>query len=434
MCYGEDLARGGVIQMGEAVGIIAAQSIGEPGTQLTLRTFHTGGVAGADDITQGLPRVEELFEARNPKGEALIAEMDGTVHIVRDGDIRTLTIANTELKRREVRVPAGYEVSVADGDRVQEDTVVARKGGDDTILAGMDGEVFVEPKGGGYTIIVRREETQKTEAYELPANARLRVEDGGTVKAGEQLTEGAKNPKEILRISGREATQLYLMGEVQKVYRSQGVGIHDKHIEVILRQLLRRVMVRSTGDTDLLPGELLDRFKFEDINNYVIEHGGKPAKAEPVVLGLTKAALNTESFLAMASFQETTRVLTEAAIRGQRDELRGLKENVIIGKLIPVGTGFNSRRVAAVDIASEVAILHDMEIDVEEDLAEMDMSELSLDEFDVEPGVSELGMEPLGANANLGDEEDLDLDFDTLEEDEEEEEEEEFEDLDVDVE
>ena len=434
MCYGEDLARGGVIQMGEAVGIIAAQSIGEPGTQLTLRTFHTGGVAGADDITQGLPRVEELFEARNPKGEALIAEMDGTVHIERDGDIRTLTIAHTELKRREVRVPAGYELSVADGDRVQEDTVVARKAGEDSILAGMDGEAYVEPKGNGHVVTVRREETQKTDAYELPANARLRAEDGSTVKAGDQLTEGAKNPKEILRISGREATQLYLMGEVQRVYRSQGVGIHDKHIEVILRQLLRRVMVRSTGDTDLLPGELLDRFKFEDINNYVIEHGGKPAKAEPVVLGLTKAALNTESFLAMASFQETTRVLTEAAIRGQRDELRGLKENVIIGKLIPVGTGFNSRRVATVDIASEVSILHDMEIDVEEDLAEMDMSELSLDEFDVEPGVTELGMEPLGANANLGDEEDLDLDFDTLEEDEEEEEEEEFEDLDVDME
>jgi DNA-directed RNA polymerase subunit beta' len=435
MCYGEDLARGGVIQLGEAVGIIAAQSIGEPGTQLTLRTFHTGGVAGADDITQGLPRVEELFEARNPKGEALIAEMDGSVHIERDGDIRTLTIANTELKRREVKVPAGYNVSVADGDRVQEDTVVARREGDDPILAGMDGEVYVEAKGSGYTLTVRREETQKTDAYELPANARLRVEDGAQVRAGDQITEGAKNPKEILRISGREATQLYLMGEVQKVYRSQGVGIHDKHIEVILRQLLRRVMVRSTGDTDLLPGELLDRFKFEDINNYVIENGGKPAKAEPVVLGLTKAALNTESFLAMASFQETTRVLTEAAIRGQRDELRGLKENVIIGKLIPVGTGFNSRRIMISDIASEVSILHDMEIDVEEDLAEMDMSDLSLDEFDIaEPGVTELGMEPLGVNASLADEEDLDLDFDTLEEDEEEEEEEEFEDLDVDME
>ncbi len=286
MCYGEDLARGGVIQLGEAVGIIAAQSIGEPGTQLTLRTFHTGGVAGADDITQGLPRVEELFEARNPKGEALIAEMDGTVHIERDGDIRTLTIANTELKRREVKVPAGYNVSVADGDRVQEDTVIARKEGEEPILAGMDGEVYVEAKGNAFTVTVRREETQKTDPYELPANARLRVEEGAQVRAGDQLTEGAKNPKEILRISGREATQLYLLGEVQKVYRSQGVGIHDKHIEVILRQLLRRVMVRSTGDTDLLPGELLDRFKFEDINNYVIEHGGKPAKAEPVVLGL----------------------------------------------------------------------------------------------------------------------------------------------------
>jgi len=434
-CYGEDLARGGMIKLGEAVGIIAAQSIGEPGTQLTLRTFHTGGVAGGDDITQGLPRVEELFEARNPKGEAIIAEIDGVVSVQRDGDQRTLKISRTDLKRREVKIPAGYEILVADNDRVQDDTIIARKSETETIMAGMDGEVFVESKSSGSLATIRREETEVWES-ELPASARLRVDEGKMVQAGDQITEGAKNPKEILRISGREATQLYLLGEVQKVYRSQGVGIHDKHIEVILRQLLRRVMVRSTGDTDLLPGELLDRFKFEDINNYVIESGGKPAKAEPIVLGLTKAALNTESFLAMASFQETTRVLTEAAIRGQRDELRGLKENVIIGKLIPVGTGFNSRRVAIVDISTEVSILHDMEIDVEEDLAELDMGDLSLDEFDLaEPGISELGSEPLGANASLGDEEeDLDLDFDSLDEEEEEEEEEEFEDLDVDME
>jgi DNA-directed RNA polymerase subunit beta' len=435
MCYGEDLARGGLIKMGEAVGIIAAQSIGEPGTQLTLRTFHTGGVAGGEDITQGLPRVEELFEARNPKGEAAIAEIDGTVSVTREGDIRTLRISRTDLKRREVTVPEGFNVIVGDRDRVQEDTVVARNAEDDTVLAGMDGEIFVEQaEDGAVMLVVRREDTDVWEV-ELPANARLRVDEGQVVQAGEQLTEGAKNPKEILRIQGREACQLYLLQEVQRVYRSQGVGIHDKHIEVVLRQLLRRVMVRSTGDTDLLPGELLDRFKFEDINDYVVARGGKPAKGEPIVLGLTKAALNTESFLAMASFQETTRVLTEAAIRGQRDELRGLKENVIIGKLIPVGTGFNASRPLAGDLSQEVSILHDLEIDVEEDLIDMDMSDLSLDDFDLtEQGIAELGMEPLGANTALSGEDDLDLDFDSLEEDEEEEEQDDFEDLDVDVE
>ena len=453
-CYGEDLARGGVIKLGEAVGIIAAQSIGEPGTQLTLRTFHTGGVAGTEDITQGLPRIEELFESRNPKGEAVIAEIDGTVSIQREGDVRTLNITRTDLKRREVRIPAGYEVLVTDHDRVQEDTIIARKfeienpsdpgasvaatgsGHSDTIAAGMDGEIFVEAKGAGFVATIRREEKDVWE-QELPANARLRVDEGQPVTAGDQLTEGAKNPKEILRIQGREAAQLYLLAEVQKVYRSQGVSIHDKHIEVILRQLLRRVMVRSTGDTDLLPGELLDRFKFEDLNNYVVARGGKPAKAEPVVLGLTKAALNTESFLAMASFQETTRVLTEAAIRGQRDDLRGLKENVIIGKLIPVGTGFSTRRTLIPDLSKEVEILHDMEIDVEEDLAELDMSELGLEDFDLGDlgGVAELGLEPLGSGATLLDEEDddLDLDFDSLEE-EEEAEGREHEDLDVDLE
>ena len=359
--------------------------------------------------------------------------MDGTVTIQREGEVRILRISRTELKRREVKVPASFTPIVEDGDRVQEDTVIARRGEGETLLAGMDGEVFLED--GIATI--RREVTEVWEV-ELPANARLRVEDGRTVQAGEQLTEGAKNPKEILRISGREATQLYLLSEVQRVYRSQGVSIHDKHIEVILRQLLRRVMVRTAGDTDLLPGELLDRFKFEDINNYVISRGGKPAKAEPIVLGLTKAALNTESFLAMASFQETTRVLTEAAIRGQRDDLRGLKENVIIGKLIPVGTGFSQRRIIISNIADEVELLIDTEIDHDEDLGDLDDSELGLDDFEMEDieGVSELGMEPLGASVALGDEDEdgLDLDFDTLEEEEEVEEAEPFEDIDVDLE
>ena len=372
---------------------------------------------------------------RTPKGEAIIAEIDGKVSIAREGEVRILRISRTELKRREVRVPGDYELIVSDGDRVQEDVVIARSKGDETIVAGMDGEIFVERQGNHFVATIRREETEVWEV-ELPANARLRIEDGQNVQAGEQLTEGAKNPKEILRISGREATQLYLLSEVQRVYRSQGVNIHDKHIEVILRQLLRRVMVRTAGDTDLLPGELLDRFKFEDINDYVVTRGGKPARAEPIVLGLTKAALNTESFLAMASFQETTRVLTEAAIRGQRDELRGLKENVIIGKLIPVGTGFSQRRVTTINLEDEVELLIDTEIDQDEDLGDLEDSDLSMDDFDLDEldGVAELGMEPLGASVTLADsdEDAMDLDFSSL--DEEEEESDTFEDIDVEIE
>lgn len=425
-CYGEDLARGGEIKTGEAVGIIAAQSIGEPGTQLTLRTFHTGGVAGADDITQGLPRVEELFEARNPKGEAVISEIDGMVDIVWEGEVRFLRVSRTDLKRQQVSIPANYEVLVADGDRVQEDTALARLFGsgieneEQAIAAGMDGEVFVEAgPDGTYTATIRREDTEVWEV-EIPANARLRVDKGDMVQAGHQLTEGAKNPKDILRIQGREACQIYLLGEVQKVYRSQGVGIHDKHIEIVLRQLLRRVMVRATGDSDLLPGELVDRFRLDDINNAIIARAGKPARAEPVVLGLTKAALNTESFLAAASFQETTRVLTEAAIKGQRDELRGLKENVIIGKLIPVGTGFHTRNEAKIErIDGDLSENVDIELDDDElEMGDLDFSDL--DSNELLSGVAELGMEPLGLNVSGGEEEDEEFDFDLESLDEEE--------------
>jgi DNA-directed RNA polymerase subunit beta' len=425
-CYGEDLARGGKIRMGEAVGIIAAQSIGEPGTQLTLRTFHTGGVAGADDITQGLPRIEELFEARNPKGEAVISEIDGTVDIYWDGEIRMLKVSRTELKRREVEIPAGYEVLVAEGDRVQEDTIIARKtSGDngasstDEILAGMEGEIFPETlPNGNVQAVIRREDLVAWET-EIPATARLRVDKGDQVVAGDQLTEGAKNPKEILRIQGREAAQLYLLAEVQKVYRSQGVNIHDKHIEVILRQLLRRVAITGTGDTEFLPGELVDRFRFEDINNAVIAKGGKPARATPMVLGLTKAALNTESFLAAASFQETTRVLTEAAIRGQTDDLRGLKENVIIGKLIPVGTGFNTtRRPWLEQEVPEVQVHEGEDFELEADEGELEISDLDfsdLEQTELLAGVPELGMTPLGAT-----DEEVDIEIDEDEDDDEE--------------
>ncbi|MCL4859044.1 MAG: DNA-directed RNA polymerase subunit beta', partial [Caldilineaceae bacterium] len=424
-CYGEDLARGGKVGMGEAVGIIAAQSIGEPGTQLTLRTFHTGGVAGADDITQGLPRIEELFEARNPKGEAVISEIDGAVDIFWDGEIRMLKVTRSELKRREVEIPAGFEVLIAEGDRVQEDTPIARRTGAagngatseaEEILAGMEGEVFPETqKNGSVLATIRREDVVAWET-EIPATARLRVDKGDEVVAGDQLTEGAKNPKEILRIQGREAAQLYLLGEVQKVYRSQGVDIHDKHIEVILRQLMRRVAITGTGDTDFLPGELVDRFRFEDINNAVVAKGGKPARATPMVLGLTKAALNTESFLAAASFQETTRVLTEAAIRGQTDDLRGLKENVIIGKLIPVGTGFNTaRRPWLYDQIPDVQVHEGEEYELEADEAELEIGEIDytdLDSNEILAGVAELGMTPLGVT-----DEDVDVDEDEDEDD-----------------
>jgi DNA-directed RNA polymerase subunit beta' len=445
-CYGEDLARGGVIKLGEAVGIIAAQSIGEPGTQLTLRTFHTGGVAGSDDITQGLPRVEELFEARNPKGEAVIAEIDGTVDIYWEGEVRMLKVSRTDLKSRTLDIPEDYTLLVADGDRVQEDTVIAlppETVGEDSnsdgamdeveaeavgIVAGMDGEVFLEDRDGGTIATVRREDSEVWET-EIPANARLRVDQADEVRAGDQLTEGAKNPKEILRIQGREACQIYLLEEVQKVYRSQGVSIHDKHIEVILRQLLRRILVRATGDTELLPGELIDRFEFEDINADIVAKGGKPARGEPVVLGLTKAALNTESFLAAASFQETTRVLTEAAIKGQRDELRGLKENVIIGKLIPVGTGFHTRRQREAAAQEAEELLLEQELDDELFGLLEDQDELELDDLDFDmdiselTGVKELGLEPLSAPASDGDDDDDDAGFDieSLENDDNEE-------------
>ncbi len=444
-CYGEDLARGGLIRMGEAVGIIAAQSIGEPGTQLTLRTFHTGGVAGSDDITQGLPRVEELFEARNPKGEAVIAEIDGKVDIYWEGEVRMLKVSRTDLKTRTVEIPAGYNLLIADGDRVQEDTVIAlppegaqagasaaesANGNLDeatleatAIMAGMDGEIYLNDENGVVQATVRREETIVWEAT-IPANARLRVDKGAEVRAGDQLTEGAKNPKEILRIQGREACQLYLLDEVQKVYRSQGVAIHDKHIEVVLRQLLRRILVRATGDTELLPGELVDRFEFEDINAEVAKKGGRPARGEPVVLGLTKAALNTESFLAAASFQETTRVLTEAAIRGQKDDLRGLKENVIIGKLIPVGTGFHARqRMAEAEQAAEEMFLDSEFIEMVDDDEELELDDLDLADLEMGDlsGVVELGMEPLGRSGSGGDdeeEEDADIDYDSYQTDE----------------
>ncbi|MGQ9489511.1 MAG: DNA-directed RNA polymerase subunit beta' [Anaerolineae bacterium] len=370
MCYGSDLGRGGLVKLGEAVGIIAAQSIGEPGTQLTLRTFHTGGVAGAEDITQGLPRVEELFEARTPKGEAVISEIAGVVDVYWENDVRKLKVTNTRLRRKTHMIPPGYQMLVNSDDRVQAATPIAAALNPDLepqqILAAMDGNIYIEPEDdGGYKAVIRREDVDEW-ITEIPASARLKKDRGDRVEVGEQLTEGSKNPREVLRIQGREAAQMYLLDEVQRVYRSQGVSIHDKHIEVIIRQMLRRVRVLRSGDTDMLIGELVDRFEFEEANAAAVAAGGEPARGEPVLLGVTKASLNTDSFLAAASFQETTRVLTDAAVRGAKDNLRGLKENVIIGKLIPVGTGFEARR-RALEAAAAGQALRAQELEPEEE-------------------------------------------------------------------
>ncbi len=340
LCYGRNPATGKLAILGEAVGVMAAQSIGEPGTQLTMRTFHTGGVAGVD-ITSGLPRVEELFEARSPKGQAFLVEIDGNVEIAEESDERRLRIANTEEYREEYPLPAGYQALVADGEWVDVGTDLA---GPQKTPQG-DGEAVPESlplkaRIAGRThlndnVITLAWEEKEEREYLIPPSSHLVVSDGSTVRAGDPITAGPLNPQDILRILGREAVQQYLLEEVQRVYRSQGVNINDKHIEVIVRQMLRRVRVDQPGDTDMLPGELVDRVTYEDANAKVLAEGGEPAMASPALLGVTRASLSTDSFLAAASFQETARVLTEGSINGAVDYLTGLKENVIIGRLIP---------------------------------------------------------------------------------------------------
>ena len=309
-CYGANMATGQAVQVGEAVGIIAAQSIGEPGTQLTMRTFHTGGVAG-DDITQGLPRVEELFEARKPKGLAIITEFAGTA-----------TIKDTKKKRE---------------------------------------------------IIVTNKETGETKAYLIPYGSRIKIMDGAELEAGDELTEGSVNPHDILKIKGIRAVQDYMIQEVQRVYRLQGVEINDKHVEVIVRQMLKKIRIEDNGDTEFLPGTLIDVLDYEDTNERLIEEGKEPSEGKQVLLGITKASLATNSFMSAASFQETTKVLTDAAIKGKVDPLIGLKENVIIGKLIPAGTGL--KRYRSIRLDSDMAVndeimFDDMDMDDEIDFAE----------------------------------------------------------------
>ena len=337
LCYGRDLGRGKLVEIGTAVGIMAAQSIGEPGTQLTLRTFHTGGVAHGGDITHGLPRVEELFEARkHPKGESEMADIAGRVEIRREDGVRVASIIHTELMRDEYTVPANWALKVQDQQELEEGQVIAQRG-DKQIIAEHGGRVVCDDADGLVTVVYEVRDERK---YKIPSAARLLIEDGARVEAGQQLTEGTKNPLHILRILGREATQVYLVREIQKVYRSQGVPINDKHFEVIIRKMLSKVQLTASGDTELLPGELVDRAIFAEANRKVTAAGGQPARATPVLLGVTKVALNTDSFLSAASFQHTIKVLAQAAIQGKQDNLLGLKENVILGKRIPAGTGF----------------------------------------------------------------------------------------------
>ncbi len=345
-CYGANMATGEAVQVGEAVGIIAAQSIGEPGTQLTMRTFHTGGVAG-DDITQGLPRVEELFEARKPKGLAIIAEFGGVA-----------AIKDTKKKRE---------------------------------------------------IIITNDETGESKTYLIPYGSRIKVLDGAVLEAGDELTEGSVNPHDLLKIKGIRAVQDYMLREVQRVYRLQGVDISDKHIEVIVRQMLKKVRIENSGDTDFLPGTLVDVLDYEDMNEELAKEGKEPAEGKQILLGITKAALATDSFLSAASFQETTKVLTEAAIKGKVDSLIGLKENVIIGKLIPAGTGM--RRYRDTRLSTDENLLsrlrmedefafddgsfeEDEEFELPEDMEEIDGLEEEEGEIDDLDELAEAELEP----------------------------------------
>jgi DNA-directed RNA polymerase subunit beta' len=346
MCYGTSLATMELANLGEAVGIIAAQSIGEPGTQLTMRTFHTGGIAGID-ITSGLPRVEELFEARAPKGEAVLSEIDGVVEVADAIEGRSIRVASTEDYTDEYVLESGYKILVSDGDlvgigtRLAEAKKPSKKQSSDEdsaalqpadVIARVTGTVKVQKRKK--TLIISWTDEEQRE-YLIPAASHILARSGEDAVAGQALTAGPKSPQQILRIQGREAVQRYLIQEVQKVYRSQGVTIHDKHIEVIVSQMLRKVRIDAPGDTQMLPGELVNRRHYEEMNAGILAEGGEPATASSVLLGITRASLNKESFLAAASFQETTRVLTESALNGDVDNLRGLKENVIIGRLIP---------------------------------------------------------------------------------------------------
>jgi len=350
-CYGIDLGRGLMVELGSAVGIVAAQSIGEPGTQLTLRTFHTGGVAAGGDITTGLPRVEELFEARKqPKGEAVVSEIKGVVRLIQSDkytDLRLIRVEQSEMIHDEYDAPEEWTITAKEEDEVKAGDVLATLG-EATVTAAHNGRVRIEAR----KIIVSYEQREETE-YEIPTTSRLLVKEGDHVEAGQPLTEGSLNPHRILRIQGREACQMYLLTEIQKVYRSQGQNIHDKHFEVIIRKMMAKVQVTRPGETRYLPGDPVDRLEIKKINEQMLGESKTPARFGEILLGVTKASLSTDSFLSASSFQHTIKVLAGAAIGSSTDPLFGLKENVIIGKLIPAGTGFVHGRFITPEKATE---------------------------------------------------------------------------------
>jgi DNA-directed RNA polymerase subunit beta' len=378
-CYGMDLGRGKLVEVGSAVGIVAAQSIGEPGTQLTLRTFHTGGVAAVGDITTGLPRVEELFEARmTPKGEAVVTEIAGIAYVEqsdRYSDLRVVRVEHSEMIAEEYDLPSGYTITIEDGGEVKEGEVLASLE-EANITAQNAGRVRIEQSDDRETekVVVSYEISQEEE-YEIPSNSRLLVKSGDHVEPGQPLTEGSLNPHLILRIQGRHECQKYLLSEVQKVYRSQGQNIHDKHFEVITRKMMSKVQITRPGDTTYLPGDLVNYLELKGENERLLGEDLLPARYLEILMGITKASLSTESFLSASSFQHTIKVLAQAAIAATDDPLFGLKENVIIGKLIPAGTGFVPGRFAEEEIEE---VLQDEE-ELEEIILAEAVSEESLE-------------------------------------------------------
>jgi DNA-directed RNA polymerase subunit beta' len=357
LCYGYDLGFNDMVRLGAAVGIVAAQAIGEPGTQLTMRTFHTGGSASVKDITQGLPRVEELFEAREPKGVATVSEIDGQVYIARLNNKEYIVrIQGADVEKDSYKLN-GAQSAIKDGSKVMAGETLYIDKDSKSIKAKSDGMVRLEKDE-----IIVVHESDDVKEYIIPGSFSLTVKDQDLVVKGQQLTEGNLNPGQIMALRGIEEAQKYIVKEVQDIYVSQGQNIHDKHIEVIVRQMFSKIRISDSGDSELIAGDIAEKSKLNVINEQLKAAGKKPVIGEQLLMGITKVSLNTESFLAAASFQETTRVLIEAAVTGKTDFLRGLKENVIIGKLIPAGTGYsdeiakqNLQLEASVEAMSEVS-------------------------------------------------------------------------------
>jgi DNA-directed RNA polymerase subunit beta' len=408
-CYGVDLGRGDMVKLGSTVGIIAAQSIGEPGTQLTLRTFHTGGVAAGGDITTGLPRVEELFEARKaPKGEAIISRIAGTAHIIfseKYTDQRIVRVDHSEMVSDEYDIPEDWTIEVNEEDEVEMGTTVASQ--DEAIIkAQHSGRVRIEDRK-----VIVSYEVKESEEYEIPTTSRLIIQEGDKIEAGQPLTEGSLNPHTILRIKGRDACQQYLMREIQQVYRTQGQNINDKHFEVIINKMLGKVQIIRPGDSNYLPQDLVNRLEIRRVNEELAAQGKRPARYIEILLGITKSALETDSFLSASSFQHTIKVLSAAAVASREDPLFGLKENIMIGKLIPAGTGFEPGQFSnetpgnapqGVALEGRMLDLFDEDIDENELLGDEDID-----------GTEILDDEDIDENEML-DDEDLD-DLDDLE-------------------